>query len=238
MIFSLAVLIFLYDIISWDVNVTPSTLKVFMKFWGTCFKFWLRPWRRERPFLERKSIDLSSKLSLPYGVMLTILMFYSACGNREYSGGFQNKSVSSSFKWVSKYILSLAKLKERRRPFLEGARMGGIRPMPQEHLRITREYLAVTRDEKSLSLFKKFEIISPLLCYLLDPLKNNYNRAWSSMINFVDRFQDLSKGSCCYQEEGLIITCSFKEKMFWGIWCCHTDHALLGSFLWYGSIKL
>ena len=69
--------------------------------------------------------------------------------------------------------------------------MGGIPPMPQEHLRITREYLAVTKDEKSLSLFKKFEIISPLLCYLLDLLKNNYNRAWSSMINFVDIFQDL-----------------------------------------------
>ena len=126
MIFSLAMLIFLlYDIISWDVNVTSPTLKVFMKFWGTCFKFWLRPWRRERPFLERKSIDLSSKLSLPYGVMLTILMFYSACGNREYSGSFQNKSVSSSFKWVSKYILSLAKLKGRRRPFFGGCKDGG-----------------------------------------------------------------------------------------------------------------
>ena len=25
-----------------DVSVTSSTLKAFMKFWGSCFKFWLR----------------------------------------------------------------------------------------------------------------------------------------------------------------------------------------------------
>ena len=37
-------LIFLYDVIIYDVSVTPSTLKTFMKFWGTCFKFWLHPW--------------------------------------------------------------------------------------------------------------------------------------------------------------------------------------------------
>ena len=43
-IVSLATLIFLYDIIRWDVSATSSTLKVFMKFWRTYFKFWLRPW--------------------------------------------------------------------------------------------------------------------------------------------------------------------------------------------------
>ena len=30
----------------------------------------------------------------------------------------------------------------------------------------------------------KFEIILPLLCFLLDPLTNRHCRAWSSMINF------------------------------------------------------
>ena len=35
-------LIFLYDVISRDC-VMSLTLKTFMKFWGTCFKFWLRP---------------------------------------------------------------------------------------------------------------------------------------------------------------------------------------------------
>ena len=47
------------------------------------------------------------------------------CENREYPG-FQNKSVSSAFNWVSRYIFVLAKLKGRRRPFLEGARSGAI----------------------------------------------------------------------------------------------------------------
>ena len=40
---SLAMLIFLYEVISRNFSVTSSTLKAFMKFWGTCFKFWLRP---------------------------------------------------------------------------------------------------------------------------------------------------------------------------------------------------
>ena len=38
MIFSLVMLIFLYDVIGWDVSVTSSMLKIFMKFRGTCFK--------------------------------------------------------------------------------------------------------------------------------------------------------------------------------------------------------
>ena len=42
MIFLLAMLIFLYHVIRWDVSVTTSTLKVFMNFWDICFKFWLR----------------------------------------------------------------------------------------------------------------------------------------------------------------------------------------------------
>ena len=37
-------LIALYDVISWDARVMPSTLKAFIKFGGTCFKFWRRPW--------------------------------------------------------------------------------------------------------------------------------------------------------------------------------------------------
>ena len=43
-IFSLAMLILLYVIISWDVSVTSSKLKKFIKFWVTCFKFWLSLW--------------------------------------------------------------------------------------------------------------------------------------------------------------------------------------------------
>ena len=46
---------------------------------------------------------------------------------------------------------------------------------------------------------------------------NKNSRIWSSMTNFADRFQDLSKESFCQQGEGLVITQSFLEKMFWGI---------------------
>ena len=42
------------------------------------------------------------------------------CGNREYRGNFQNKLVSSSFRWVPRYTLFLAKLKGKGRPFWSG----------------------------------------------------------------------------------------------------------------------
>ena len=52
-------------------------------------------------FLEWKSIDLSSKLSLTCGLNVS---YYKSvhyriltCGNREHPGNFQNKSVSSPF---------------------------------------------------------------------------------------------------------------------------------------------
>ena len=43
-------------------------------------------------------------------------------------------------------------------------------------------HLADTRDEK-VSPFAKFEMILPLLCFLLDPLTNKHCSAWSSMMN-------------------------------------------------------
>ena len=80
------------------------------------------------------------------------------------TGNFQNKSVSSSFSWVSRYILFLPKLKGRGRLFSRGARREtALWDYPQE-------YLVVIRDEK-VSLFVKFEIILPLLCFLLTTLQ-------------------------------------------------------------------
>ena len=94
----------------------------------------------------------------------------------EHPGDFQNKSVSSLFNSVSRYILFLAKLKRRERPFLEGARRGAtLWDYSQEHL-------FVIRDEK-VCPFVKFEIIFPILCCLLDPLTNKHCKAWFSMIN-------------------------------------------------------
>ena len=49
---------------------------------------------------------------------------FSTRGNREHPDNFQNESVSSSFNWVSRYILFLAKLKGRGKSFLKGTRRG------------------------------------------------------------------------------------------------------------------
>ena len=76
---------------------------------------------------------------------------------------------------MSRYILFLAKLKRRGRTFLEVARRGYARDYSQK-------YLVVIRGEKVFP-FAKFEIILPLLFSILDPLKNEHCRAWSSMIN-------------------------------------------------------
>ena len=56
---------------------------------------------RRRAFLEWKSIDLASKLSLTCGSNVnyykSVHLPIPTCGNREHPGNFQNKSVSSPF---------------------------------------------------------------------------------------------------------------------------------------------
>ena len=59
-------------------------------------------------------------LMLTISKVFTILCLLCLYRYREYPGSFQNKSVSSSFKWLPKYILFLAKLKEEGRPFWSG----------------------------------------------------------------------------------------------------------------------
>ena len=98
---------------------------------------------RRKVFLEWKSIDLPYELSLTCGGNVN---YYKSvhypiptCEKREHPGNFQNKSVSSAFNWVSRYIIFLAKLKGRRRAFLEGARRGiTLWDHPQEHLFVIR----------------------------------------------------------------------------------------------------
>ena len=80
---------------------------------------------REKAFLKWKKIDFSSKLSLHMDVMLTIIKvfiipFLFCLWEQEHLGNFPNKSVSSPFNWVSRYILFLPKLKGKERPFLDG----------------------------------------------------------------------------------------------------------------------
>ena len=139
---------------------------------GQVYSFSDQTKRRRKAFLEWKSIDLSYKLNLLHVRVINKSVHHSipTRGNREHSGNFQNKSVSSPFNWVSRYILFLAKLKGRGRPFSKGARRGVTSwDYPQEHLVVIRH--------KKVSPFVKFEIILPLLCCLLDPLTNKHYRA-------------------------------------------------------------
>ena len=130
-------------------------------------------------FLKWKSIDLSNKQSLTCGGNVN---YYKSVHNpvpthrnREHPGNFQNKSVSSPFNWVF-YILFFAKLKGRGRPFLKGTgRRVPLWNYPQEHLILIRN--------ETVSPFVKVEIILPLLCFLLDSLRNKHCRTWSSVIN-------------------------------------------------------
>ena len=56
-------------------------------------------------------------LILTINKVLTFLCLLCLCANGKYSISFQNKLVSSHFKWVPKYILFLVKMNGEGRPF-------------------------------------------------------------------------------------------------------------------------
>ena len=120
----------------------------------------------------------------------------------EHPGSFQNKLVSSSFKWVTRYILFLIKLKGKERPFLEGARMRTTMwDYPEVPMVIIREgkCLAFFEIENNLTLPYKF----------LDALTNTVSPVLQCMEfydKFVDRFWILSKESHCHKGEGVVST--------------------------------
>ena len=135
---------------------------------------------RRKAFLECRNIDLSYELSLTCGDNVNCYKSVHhpipTRDNRENPGNSQNKSVSSAFNWVSRYILCLAKLKGRGKPFLKGARRGiTLWGYPQEHL-------VVIRNEK-VSPSVRFKGILPLLCFSSDPFTNKHCKTWSSLKN-------------------------------------------------------
>ena len=134
---------------------------------------------RRKAFLEWKSIDLSSKLSpscggnVNYYKSVIILLLIGGIGN-----------ILAIFKTNQQALLSIecpgifsswANWRGEEGLFWRVKEGGTLWDYPQEHL-------VVIRDEK-VSPFVKFEIILPLLCFLLDPLTNKHCRTWSSMIN-------------------------------------------------------
>ena len=96
-------------------------------------------------------------------------------------------------------VLFLAKLKGRERLFLGRSMEGCWMRLTQIALRFFK------RLKKSLS-FVKFEKIPPPPLLFLEPLTTTkYCRVWRSVINFVDRFQEVGEESSLYQGGSLII---------------------------------
>ena len=107
-------------------------------------------------------------------------------------GSFQNRSASSSFKLVSKYTLYLDKLRRTRRTFLKGARRGDC------IVRVSlKRFSCCKRWKKSLILWN-LKQSHPSLAVLIT--------TGHGFLKFADRFQDLSRRSCCQKGESLIIT--------------------------------
>ena len=93
------------------------------------------------------------------------------------------------------------------------------------HWDYLQEYLV--HERWKVSPFVKFEIILPLLYFLLNPLTNKCP-GHGVYDKIVDGFRDLSKlKSCSHQGKGLINTFSFQKKTFFGNmmlshWPCYT----------------
>ena len=142
-------------------------------FWNECPNIFC--WEK-----DSISIKISSKLSLTcdwnFSYYKSVYHPFPTCGNKEHPSNFQNKSLSSPFSWVSRYILFLAKLKGKGRPFLKVARRKPtLWDYPEEHL------VVIIRDEK-VSPFVKFERILLFLCLSLAPFTNKHCSTRSSMM--------------------------------------------------------
>ena len=89
---------------------------------------------------------------------------------------FSKQNTKLSFQLSFPRYILLPKRKGKERPFLEVCNKGStLWDYPQKHL-------VDIRDEKVYP-FVKFEIILPLLCFLLDPFTNKVSKKWSSKIN-------------------------------------------------------
>ena len=90
---------------------------------------------------------------------------YSAYGNREHPGNFQNKSVNFPFHWVSRHILVLPKLKGNERPFLEGCKKG-------DHIkRLSPRELGWYKKWKSFSFCEIWNNPTPPFFFIKPPYK-------------------------------------------------------------------
>ena len=134
---------------------TDSTIKLFFQMSAQVYSVPGQTEGRRVAFLKWKSIDLSHELSLTCGVNVNyyISVHHPIPARENRDTLSQNKSVSSAFNWVSRYIILLAKLKATGRPVLKGAGRGDtLWDYPQEHL-------TVIRDEKVYPFGKILHVI-------------------------------------------------------------------------------
>ena len=134
--------------------------------------------RERRPFLERARIDLSSKLSLTYGINVNhYKSVHHPLSNMPVRIGNTrqlSEQISKLFFQVSVQVYSLLSQTEgERKTFFRGWKKWGY-------------------------------IVS--YCCLLDPLTNKNCRGWSSMINLWIDSRICQKESCGYEGECLINT--------------------------------
>ena len=115
-------------------------------------------------------------------VMLTIIKVlpcysYSAARNREHPDKYSKQISKLSFQLSVQVSSLLSQTEEQKKAFFEGCKKGGciVRLLPRAF---------GCQKKWKVCLFLKFEIILPILCYVLDPDTNN---------KFLERFQDLSK---------------------------------------------
>ena len=134
--------------------------------------------RRRKDFLEWKGLDLSSKLSLTcvgnviIKVFIILFLLVGIANILEIFKIVSKLSFQLSFQVYS----LLSQTEEERKAFFRGRKKG-------DHImRLRQEHFVVIGNEK-VSPYVKFEIILPLLCFLLDPLTNKLCSTWSSMIN-------------------------------------------------------
>ena len=162
--------------IQWQISKQISTL--FFQMSAQVYSAPCQTEGKRKAFLDWKNIlILKQTLICGSNVNCYKSVHHPTCGNREYTGNFQNKSVSSPFNWVSRCILFLAKLKRIGRSFFEGCKKGG------HIVRLGPRALGCHKAmSKGLSYCETWNN-STLSLFLLDSHTNKYFKTWSSMIN-------------------------------------------------------
>ena len=144
---------------------------------------------RSKTFLEWKSIDLSHELSLTCGGNVN---YYKSVHHTIPTLPVGTGSTLAIFKMNQWTLLSIEfpdifsscpDWTGKKGLFWKGGRRGTT----------WQDYHLVDIRHEKVSFFVKFEIILPLLCFLLDPLTNKHCRAWSSMINLWIDFRTYQK---------------------------------------------